>query len=130
MQWGMINGQNYYYHYHYHYHHHHYYYYYYYYYRETNNSGYHECSFAVSEKFFVKKKRRDRCPTLKVTDEGRGLLGQLQRQLVAVLSSLTDKVEVQVLCPLPSLSAALHCNVFMFSHLPHIHIRGKSFRLN
>ena len=42
-------------------------------------------AFAVSvdEKFIIKKKRRH--PALKVTDDGRGQLGHLQRELVPVL---------------------------------------------
>ena len=38
----------------------------------------------VGEKFIIKKKRGD--PVLKVTDDGRGQLGHLQRELVPVLA--------------------------------------------
>ena len=43
-------------------------------------------AFAVSvgEKFIIKMKRGD--PALKVTDDGRGQLGHLQRELVPVLA--------------------------------------------
>ena len=43
-------------------------------------------AFAVSvgEKFIIKKKRGD--PVLKVTDDGRGQLGHIQRDLVPVLA--------------------------------------------
>ena len=47
--------------------------------------GCHECPiFAVSvgQKFIIRKKRRD--SVLKVTDDGRGQLGHLQRELVPV----------------------------------------------
>ena len=49
--------------------------------------GYHECSFAVrvGDKFVVKQKRGDRGPALRVTDDDRGQLGHLQRELVTVL---------------------------------------------
>ena len=58
--------------------------------------GYHECSFAVlvGDKFVVKQKRGDRGPALRVTDDDRGQLGHLQRELVTVLWPLTEKVEV------------------------------------
>ena len=58
--------------------------------------GYHECSFAVrvGDKFVVKQKRGDRGPALRVTDDDRGQLGHLQRDLVTVLWPLTEKVEV------------------------------------
>ena len=39
---------------------------------------------VVSEKFIIKKKRGD--PALKVTDDGRGQLGHLKRELVPVLA--------------------------------------------
>ena len=59
--------------------------------------GYHECSFAVhvGDKFVVKQKRGDRGPALSVTlvtDDDRGQLGHLQRELVTVLWPLTEKV--------------------------------------
>ena len=43
-------------------------------------------AFAVSvgEKFIIKNKRGD--PVLKVTDDGRGQLGHMQRELVPVLA--------------------------------------------
>ena len=43
-------------------------------------------AFTVSagEKFIIKKKKGD--PALKVTDDGRGQLGHLQRELVPVLA--------------------------------------------
>ena len=44
--------------------------------------GYHEC--PLSQPVSVKKKRGD--PALKVTDDGRGQLGQMQRELVPVLA--------------------------------------------
>ena len=52
--------------------------------------GYHECSFAVhvGDKFIVKQKRGDRGPALRVTDDDRGQLGHLQRELVIVLLPL------------------------------------------
>ena len=61
--------------------------------REINNSrsaGYRlprVPSFAVSvgEKFIIKKKRRDRGPALKKTDDEHGQLGRLQRELMPVL---------------------------------------------
>ena len=58
--------------------------------------GYHECSFAVhvGDKFVVKQKRGDRVPALRVTDDDRGQLGHLQRELVTVLWPLAEKVEV------------------------------------
>ena len=58
--------------------------------------GYHECSFAVrvGDKFVVKQKRGDRGPALRVTDDDRGQLSHLQRDLVTVLWPLTEKVEV------------------------------------
>ena len=58
--------------------------------------GYHECSFAVhvGDKFVVKQKRGDRGPALRITDDDRGQLGHLQRELVTVLWPLTEKVEV------------------------------------
>ena len=49
--------------------------------------GCHECPiFAVSvgEKFIITKKTGD--PVLKVTDDGRGQLGHLQREMVPVLA--------------------------------------------
>ena len=49
--------------------------------------GCHECPiFAVSvgEKFIITKKKGD--PVLKVTDNGRGQLGHLQREMVPVLA--------------------------------------------
>ena len=49
--------------------------------------GYHECS-------VVKQKRGDRGPALRVTDDDRGQLSHLQRDLVTVLWPLTEKVEV------------------------------------
>ena len=54
--------------------------------------GYHECSFAVrvGDKFVVKQKRGDRGPALRVTDDDRGQLGHLQRELVTVLWPLTE----------------------------------------
>ena len=57
--------------------------------------GYHECSFAVhvGDKFVVKQKI-NRGPALRVTDDDRGQLGHLQRELVTVLWPLTKKVEV------------------------------------
>ena len=57
--------------------------------------GYHECSFAVhvGDKFVVKQKRGDRGPALRVTDDDRGQLGLLQREMVTVLWPLTEKVE-------------------------------------
>ena len=63
--------------------------------------GYHECSFAVhvGDKFVVKQKRGDRGPALRVTDDDRGQLGHLQRELVTVLWPLTEKVEVLSLTP-------------------------------
>ena len=63
--------------------------------------GYHECSFAVhvGDKFVVKQKRGDRGPSLRVTDDDRGQLGHLQRELVTVLWPLTKKVEVLSLIP-------------------------------
>ena len=39
---------------------------------------------SVGEKFIIKKKRGH--PVLKVTDDGRGQLGHLQRELVPVLA--------------------------------------------
>ena len=50
--------------------------------------GYHDCSFAVGvgEKFIIKRKRGDRDPGLKVTDDGRGQVGHLQRELVPVFT--------------------------------------------
>ena len=58
--------------------------------------GYLECSFAVrvGDKFVVKQERGDRGPALRVTDDDRGQLGRLQRDLVTVLWPLTEKVEV------------------------------------
>ena len=58
--------------------------------------GYHECSFAVrvGDKFVVKQKRGDRGPALRVTDDDRGQLSHLQRDLVTALWPLTEKVEV------------------------------------
>ena len=58
--------------------------------------GCHECSFAVcvGEKFTVKKKRGDRGPPLKVTDDGCGQLGHLKCELVPVLLPLTNKLEL------------------------------------
>ena len=58
--------------------------------------GYLECFFAVhvGDKFVAKQKRRDRGRALRVTDDGRGQLGHLQRELVTVLWPLTEKVEV------------------------------------
>ena len=50
--------------------------------------GYHECSFAVhvgDKSVVVKQKRGDRGPALRVTDDDRGQLGHLQRELVTVL---------------------------------------------
>ena len=60
--------------------------------------GYHECSFAVrvGDKFVVKQKRGDRGPPLRVTDDDRGQLGHLQRDLVTVLWPLTEKVAVLI----------------------------------
>jgi len=54
---------------------------------------YHECSFAVhvGDKFVVKQRRRDRGPSLRVTDDDHGQLGHLQRELVTVLWPLTEK---------------------------------------
>ena len=49
---------------------------------------------GVGEKFIIKKKRWDRCPAQKVTDDGHCQLGHLQRELVSLLWPLTDKVEV------------------------------------
>ena len=60
--------------------------------------GYNECSFAgrVGDKFAVKQKRGDTCrgPALRVTDDDRGHLDRLQRELVTVLWPVTEKVEV------------------------------------
>ena len=53
--------------------------------------GFHECFFAVrvGDKFVLKQKRGDRGPALRVTDDDRGQLGHLQRELVTVLWPLT-----------------------------------------
>ena len=50
--------------------------------------GYHDCSLAVGvgEKFIIKRKRGDRDPGLKVTDDGRGQGGQLQLEVLPVLA--------------------------------------------
>jgi len=63
---------------------------------ETVVKGYHKCSFAVhvGDKFVVKQKRGDRGSALRVTEDDRGKLGHLQRELVTVLWPLTEKVEV------------------------------------
>ena len=55
--------------------------------------GYHECSFAVrvGDKFVVKQKRGDRGPALRVTDDDRGQLGHLQRDLVTVLCYIVNE---------------------------------------
>ena len=54
---------------------------------------YHECSFAVrvGDKFVVKQKRGDRGPPLRVTDDDRGQLGHLQRDLVTVLCYIVNE---------------------------------------
>jgi len=61
--------------------------------------GYQECSFAirVGDRLIVKKKRGERGPALRVTDNDRGQLGHLQQELselVPVLWPLTEKVQV------------------------------------
>ena len=48
----------------------------------------------VGDKFVVKQKRGDGGPALRVTEDDRGQLGHLQRELVTVLWPLTEKVEV------------------------------------
>ena len=55
--------------------------------------GYHEGSFAIraGDQLVVKHKRGDRGPALRVTDDDRGQLGHLQRELVTVLRPLTCK---------------------------------------
>ena len=40
----------------------------------------------VGEKFIIKKKRGNRGPALKVTDDGRGQRGHLQPELLPVLA--------------------------------------------
>ena len=53
--------------------------------------GYHEYSFAVrgGDKFFAEQKRGDTGLALRVTDDDRGQLGHLQRELVFTLLIMT-----------------------------------------
>ena len=61
--------------------------------REINNSGSDgerlprvpSFPVCVGEKFIIKKKKRDRGPALKETDDEHGQLGHLQRELLPVL---------------------------------------------
>ena len=66
------------------------------YYSGSGGKGLPQGSFAirVGDQFVVKQKTGDRGLALRVTDDDRGRLGHLQCELVTVLWTLTEKIEV------------------------------------
>ena len=88
-----------------------------------------ECSFVlgVGEKLIIKKERGAGGPALKVTDDGRGQLGHLQRELVPVLACFP--VLIVTLSILNHFNNKDFChfrvnwNIFVFKLL-HTHTQG------